>query len=84
MSGPTVATVVPDGCNGWKIGASIVIDTEEKPVAEQMWHSVQNVMTYAKSLIEPLLKTLGMLEAEMSSFCWRFESLVHLKDEYVK
>ena len=63
-----------------------MIDTEGKPVAEQMWHSVQNVMTYAKNLIEiePLLKTLGVLEVEIFPFCRRFESLVDLKDEYVK
>ena len=37
-----------------------------------------------KKLIEPLLKTLGVLEAEMSPFCRRFESLANLKDEYIK
>ena len=59
----------------------IVVDTEGKPVAEQMWHSVQNVMTYAKKWIESLLKTLGSLEAEISPFCRRFESLADLKDK---
>ena len=43
MDGTTVngthlrfVTVVPGGCDGWKSGAMIVIDTEGKPVAEQM------------------------------------------------
>ena len=35
-------------------------------------------------MIEPLLKTLGVLEAEMVPFCQRFESLADLKDEYIK
>ena len=35
-------------------------------------------------MIEPLLKTLGVLEAETSPFCRRFESLADLKDEWTK
>ena len=65
-------------------GASVKIDTEGPPFIEQMWHSVQNVMTYAKNLVEPLLKMLGTVKAEMSHFCWNFESLADLKDEYLK
>ena len=40
-------------------GVSVVIDPEEKPVTEKMWHSVQNVTIYAKHLVETLLKTLA-------------------------
>ena len=34
-------------------------------------------------MVEPLLETLGVLEAEKSSFCRIFGSLAELKDEYV-
>ena len=62
----------------------MVIDPEGKPVAEQMWHSVQNSTTYAKELVEPLLKTMGVQAADMSPFCRKFESLADLKEEYTK
>ena len=65
-------------------GASVVIDPEGAPVAEQLWSSVQNVTTYSKALAKSLLKTLGVLEADVSPFCRTFESLADLKDEYVK
>ena len=59
----------------------MVINTEGKLVAGQRWKPVQNVMTYAEHLFEPLLRTLWVLEAEVSPFCQKFESLADLKDE---
>ena len=85
--GATVADFINLNRDKNRVGTdevSIVIVTEGKPVAEQMWHLVQNVMTYAKKLVEPLLKMIGVLEAEMSPFCRRFESSADLKDEYIK
>ena len=49
-----------------------------------MWDSVKSVITYAKNLIQPLLQTLGVSELEKSLFCRTFDSLVDLRDEYVK
>ena len=65
-------------------GASVRIDPIGKSVAEQMWDSVRKVITYAKNLVKPLLKTLGVPESEISPFCRTFGSLAELRDEYVK
>ena len=49
-----------------------------------MWDSVRSVTTYAKTLMQPLLQTLGVQESEMSPFCRTFGSLTDLRDKYVK
>ena len=65
-------------------GSTVMIDSSGKSVAEQMWDSVRSVTTYAKTLMQPLLQTLGVQESEMSPFCRTFGSLTDLRDEYVK
>ena len=65
-------------------GSTVMIDPSGKSVAEQIWDLVRSVTTYVKTLMRPLLQTLGVQESEMSPFCRAFGSLTDLRDEYVK
>jgi len=68
-----------EGC----MRGTINVQNGDGYVAEQLWETVSNLITFSSDSMRKLLVAVGVSTDEMSPFCRTFSSLVDLRDEFI-
>jgi len=68
-----------EGC----MRGTINVQNGDGYVAEQLWETVSNLITFSSDSMRKLLVSVGVSTDEMSPFCRTFSSLVDLRDEFI-
>ena len=63
---------------------TIYLDVNALPVSEQLWPYIKKVIAKVAQLMDPLLKSIGVTDADKSPFCKKFKTRKELMREYVK
>ena len=62
----------------------ISLENDAAPVAEQLWSTVRDVISYSSNLMSTFMRSLGVCETHLSPFCREFASTKDLMDEFIK
>ena len=63
---------------------SVPLQKEGDSVAEQLWDTVSQMISFSSELMKELLDTIGVSSDELSPFCRSFQSLADLRNEYIR
>ena len=63
---------------------TVNIDPSGDYFANQLWPTVQELISYSSDLMKELFTTLGVQADDISPFCRDFTSLEDLRDEFIR
>ena len=65
-------------------GGPVDIYDKNVTVAEQLWESMHNIITFSSDMMRPFLAAMGVKTEDMSPFCRKFTSLRDLRNTFIR